>query len=186
MITENSESVIYRREAITWYAPPFFMDDDNPVRVAGTPEEIHPLPGDRLGHLVLLELGERGRCRALCDCGTKRSFWLRHLMSGNTQSCGKCWTDCTGDLGSCGCWSCSAHRWYLDHGWTIPERIQAAQGAWRYGLQRPHPAHRERVNWICWAIFNGRMFPPDLPGAPARYGVSRWDGVRSLRGVLVR
>lgn len=50
-------------------------------------------PGDRFGHLVLVEKSEEPyKWLVQCDCGTRKVIWQKNLRSGATKSCGKCRT----------------------------------------------------------------------------------------------
>lgn len=50
-------------------------------------------PGDRFGHLTLVEKSDQPyKWLVECDCGMRKVIWQKNLRSGATKSCGKCRT----------------------------------------------------------------------------------------------
>jgi hypothetical protein len=75
---------------------------DLPDRPTRRTLDLTPLvPGERIGHLQVLERVQLGRalCRCLCDCGTTTELLERHIQVA-------------GDAASCGCRERTYHSWY--------------------------------------------------------------------------
>jgi hypothetical protein len=100
--------------------------------------------------------------RAECTCGTIKRYKLCHLVSGHTQSCGKCE------------WARTQHS------------LAGSQARTKHGHTR---GNRRSAEYICWVNLRQRVFNANLPdfkywGGRGITVCKRWTGANGFANFL--